>query len=72
MNIEINEVLVEYKNRLADATHDNVILKAQGAMYSKKVEELEERLAQLESQSADVERSEPVSGSVIEGSVVED
>ena len=41
-------------------------------MYSKKVEELEERLAQLESRSVDVESDEPVSDSVIEGSVVDD
>lgn len=67
MNIDANEVIAEYKNRLTEATYQNILLTAQAAGYGKKVEELEERLAQLEARNADVKSDEPIR--VVEGSV---
>lgn len=72
MDIQITDLLDDYKTRLADATHENVILKAQLRALESSTKTLEERLAQLESRDAVVESDEPVSESVIEGSVVED
>lgn len=48
MEIDVNEVLTEYKSRLSDVTYENVLLSAQSQALSAKITELEERLAQLE------------------------
>lgn len=59
MEIDVNEVLTAYKNRLSNVTHENVLLSAQGAALENKISELEERLAQLESADADASPDKP-------------
>ena len=56
MNIEVNDLLEAYKDKLANAHHDNVILTAQLTAANKKLTELEERLSRLENpETAEVE-----------------
>lgn len=59
MNIEVSDLLEAYKNKLADANHENVILSAQLKAAEKKLAELEERLSRLEvNETAESEGSE--------------
>lgn len=61
MQLDVNEVLTQYKNRLSEVTHENILLSTQSAVLAEKLEKLEKRLAQLEaSDEEDVEPGESV------------
>lgn len=55
MEIDVNEVMTAYKNRLSDVTHENVLLTAQCQALVKRSEDLENRIARLESSGVDGE-----------------
>lgn len=48
MDIDVNEILSNYKERLSNTVHENVVLLAQVSSMSKTITTLEERLARLE------------------------
>lgn len=55
MQIDINEILTEYKDKLSAANHENILLAAQNKSLVKEIAAIQETLKELESAKSDEE-----------------